>query len=128
MTNFAGLLAAAGAGYPEEHQGERIQPMEGVSLLPAFGGAALERSAPLCFEHHGNLALRDGRYKIVSTFRRNQPRKWELYDMVADRTELRDLAAEQPERLRAMVGAWQAWADRVGVRTWPFPNKRRGPR
>ena len=117
------FLAAAGAEYPRSYQGNAIQPMEGVSLLPAVRGKALERPAPLFFEHHGNLAMRDGRWKIVSAYRANRPRTWELYDMQADRTELNDLAGEQPERLKKMVAQWQAWADRVGVQAWPFENK-----
>jgi arylsulfatase len=119
------FMAVAGRKYPKEHAGEKIQPMEGVSLLSALAGKLITRTAPLCFEHHGNLAMRDGRWKIVSTFRRNQPTKWELYDMVADRTELIDLAGKEPQRLREMVGKWQVWADRVGVQPWPFKNKRR---
>ena len=40
--------------------------------------------------------------------------------MDADRTELHDLAATQPEKLKELVDKWQAWADRVGVQPWPF--------
>ena len=36
-------------------------------------------------------------------------------DMDADRTDLHDLAATQPEKLKELAGKWQAWADRVGV-------------
>ena len=97
--------------------------MEGVNLAPAFTGESIERPAALGFEHHGNLALRDGKWKIVSAYRRNQPTRWELYDMENDRTELNDLASSQPERLQEMVDKWQAWADRVGVQPWPFPRK-----
>jgi len=118
------LLAAAGAAYPDRSAGQAVQPMEGVSLLPAFAGEPLQREAPLCFEHHGNQGLRAGRWKIVSTYRKDRPRQWELYDMDADRTELHDLAAEQPERLSEMVGQWESWATRVGVQPWPFKNKR----
>jgi arylsulfatase len=114
------LLDAAGAAYPASYGGHPIQPMEGVSLLDAWAGSDLERPAPLAFEHHGNLALRDGRWKIVSQYRAKQPRTWELYDMERDRTEQTDLATQHPERLQAMVTAWQTWADRVGVREWPF--------
>lgn len=119
------FVEAAGAKYPEEVAGTSVQPMEGVSLIPALAGKLLERNAPLGFEHHGNLGLRDGRWKIVSAFRRDQPRKWELYDMVADRTELNDLSTTHPERLQELVRKWQSWADRVGVQPWPFKPKRR---
>ena len=119
------FVEAAGANYPEEHAGEQIQPMEGVSLLPVLKGAGIRRAEPLAFEHHGNQALRDGRWKIVSAYRANQERRWELYDMQADRTEQYDLAGKEPDRLRKMVAQWQAWADRVGVQDWPFKNKPR---
>ena len=118
------VLAAAGATYPAIYAYHDIRPLEGVDLMPAWLGGDIRRDAPLCFEHHGNLGLRDGRWKIVSTYRKNQPRRWELYDMIADRTELRDLAAEQPERLQRMVAQWQRWADRVGVQPWPFENRK----
>lgn len=68
--------------------------------------------------------MRHGRWKIVSACRANQPTKWELYDMEADRTELNDLAEKQPQKLREMVAQWQAWADRVGVQPWPIKRKK----
>ena len=117
------FVEAAGANYPTEFKGSKIQPMEGKSLFPTFAGQSIQRDEPLCFEHHGNLAMREGRWKIVSPYRANKPRKWELYDMEADRTELNDLAERHPEKLETLVAKWQAWADRVGVQPWPFKNK-----
>ncbi len=108
------------ASYPKKFKDENIQPLEGVSLVPAFLGRDLPRTAPLAWEHHGNSALRDGKWKIVTEYRDNQPTKWELYDMEADRTELHDLAATQPEKLKELADKWQAWADRVGVQSWPL--------
>ncbi len=108
------------ADYPKEFKAENIKPLEGVSLMPAFLGRDLQRTAPLAWEHHGNSALRDGKWKIVTEYRDNQPTKWELYDMDADRTELYDLAAAHPEKMKELVAEWQAWADRVGVQPWPL--------
>ncbi len=119
------FVEAAGAKYPQRVGEHQIHPMEGVSLFPTFTGKPLNRTHPIGFEHHGNLALRDGRWKIVSAYRRDQPTRWELFDMQEDRTELQDLAAKHPERLQKMIGQWQAWADRVGVQPWPFKNKPR---
>jgi hypothetical protein len=31
------------------------------------------------------MQTRDGRWKIVSAYRKDQPTKWELYDMEKDR-------------------------------------------
>ena len=116
------FVEVAGAAYPEKYDGHDIQPMEGTSLVPTLAGKAIPRKAPLGFEHHGNLGLRDGKWKIVSMYRRDQPRKWELYDMEADRTELNDLAQKMPGKLKSMVANWQSWADRIGVQPWPIPR------
>ena len=118
------ILAAAGAAYPKGDDGRRLHPPEGVDLLPALRGGGLTRAAPLCFEHHGNLGLRDGRWKLVSQHRNGLPITWELYDMEADRTEQQDLAAAQPERVLALARKWQRWADRVGVQPWPIKKRR----
>lgn len=40
--------------------------------------------------------------------------------MDADRTEMHNLAAEQPERVKAMAAAWDAWARRDKVVAWPY--------
>lgn len=91
--------------------------MEGVSLRPLFAGDKLKRPQPIFWEHEGNRAIRDGRWKLVA---KHRPRgvKWELYDMQADRTEMHDLAAEQPDVVKRLSAAWQAWAERVGVQPW----------
>jgi len=114
------LIKATGGAYPATHAGGAIQPMEGIDLNPLFSGEKVARRRPLGFEHHGNLALRDGRWKIVSQHRNNKPRRWHLFDMVADRTEQTDLARRHPERLKDLVARWQDWADRVGVQPWPI--------
>lgn len=119
------FIEAAKTEYPDKVADQNIQPMEGVSLVPTFSGGRIERSAPLGFEHHGNLALREGRWKIVSAYRKDTPTKWELYDMETDRTEQNDLASQNPDKLNELVGKWQAWADRVGVQPWPFEKKKR---
>lgn len=121
---MATFTEAAGVDYPDLVNGQAIQPMEGISWLPALAGGSLSREAPLCFEHHGNLALRDGRWKIVSARRRNGPSTWELYDMEHDRTELEDLSDKLPDKTQEMVAKWEAWADRVGVQPWPFQSRR----
>ncbi|MBM3737903.1 MAG: arylsulfatase [Acidobacteria bacterium] len=104
----------AGAQYPAARKGVPVQPMEGVSLRPAFTRKRLNRRQPLFWEHEGNRAIRDGKWKLVSRY----PGDWELYDMQADRTEMVNLAARQADRVRAMSGAWDQWAARVKVVPW----------
>jgi arylsulfatase len=95
-------------------------PPEGVSLRAAFNGKPLDRSAPIFFEHEGNRAVRDGKWKLVA----KNKKPWELYDTEADRTELNDLAGSQPERVRTMSSQYEAWAQRVGAK--PFPLQKKG--
>jgi arylsulfatase len=112
---MATCVDLSGAVYPREFGGQAIQPMEGVSLRPAFAGQPLDRSQPIFFEHEGNRAVRDGQWKLVA---KGPAGRWELYDMIADRTEIQDLSASQPERLGRMVRQWEEWAVRAQVVPW----------
>ena len=100
----------AGAKYPDEFDGQKILPREGRSLVPAFANQPIEREF-LAWEHEGNRAIREGKWKLVSIA--NAP--WELYGMDADRVELNNLANAQPERVNAMSAKWDAWAKRTNV-------------
>lgn len=93
-------------------------PLEGRSLLPVFRGEALQDRGMLFWEHEGNCAVRDGRWKLVSAF----PSTWELYDMDADRTELHNLVDREPEVVNRLAQAYQQWAKRVGAQPWPMPQ------
>ena len=114
---MATCVDLSGARYPGEHAGQHIQPMEGVSLAPAFAGRDLGRTAPLFWEHEGNRALRVGKWKLVA---KGAASRWELYDMDADRTELHDLSKSQPERAAEMAAQWEQIARRVKVIPWPW--------
>ncbi len=114
---MATAVDLAGAAYPAEFQGEKIYPMAGVSLVPAFAGQSLGRAEPIFFEHEGNRALRDGPWKLVA---KGPAGKWELYDMTADRTEMHDVAAQQPARVQRMVAQWETLARRFHAVPWPF--------
>jgi len=113
---MATCVDLAGATYPKQYNGQQIQPMEGVSLAPSFELKPLDRRKPLFWEHEGNRAIRIGDWKLVS----KHPGGWELYNIPADRTEMHDLAGEQPERVAGMSALWEEWATRVGVLPWPL--------
>ncbi len=115
---MATAVDLAGANYPREFGGEKIEPMQGVSLGPALAGKPLARTEPIFWEHEGNKAVRDGKWKLV--MRHRQP--WQLFDMEADRTEQHDLIAEQPELAARLEAAWNAWAQRAYVDDWPGPD------
>ena len=99
------------ADYPKTYKGNAILPMEGKSLRPLFRGDRLNRDAPLFFEHMGNRGIRQDRWKLVS----EKGSKWELYDMETDRTELKDLSVQFPERVQTMSAQYAAWTERCWV-------------
>jgi hypothetical protein len=109
---MATCLDVAGASYPRELGGQTIKPLEGCSLVPLFSALPhLPSPRLLYWEHEGNRAIRDGRWKLVA--KENRP--WELYDIDADRSELHDLASAEPERVKTMSANWDAWAARADV-------------
>jgi arylsulfatase len=111
---MATCLEAAGASYPGEYNGNPITPLEGKSLLPLFAGRAWDGHEALFWEHEGNRAVRQDEWKLVSDY----PGGWELFNLVEDRTEMVNLASQNPERVRSMGDLYQTWADRVGVIPW----------
>lgn len=112
---MATCLDVAGAAYPTQYGKNAIEPMEGTSLVPAFQGGEVKRGA-IFWEHEGNRAVREGRWKLVA--RHKGP--WELYDLEVDRSEMNDLATHDPERVARMVAMYDAWANRAGVEPWPL--------
>ncbi len=107
------LLEVAGTSYPAQVGDRKLPPLAGQSLRKALGG---EPASPrtLAWEHEGNRAIRIGDWKLVAEFRG----PWELYNLADDRSETENRAATEPERVKEMTAAWQAWADRVGVVPW----------
>jgi len=119
---MATCVDLAGAKYPTAFKGKPILPMEGRSLVPAFDNKPIERDE-ICWEHEGNAAIRIGDWKLVRYHTGglwHNIQTWELYNLKTDRTELHDLAAAQPERVKEMATKWQAWARRTQVE--PYPN------
>ncbi len=112
---MATCVDITGAKYPAEWIGKKILPMEGVSLrpllAPSAGNPASLSPRLLAWEHEGNRAIREGQWKLVSL----ATAPWELYDMEADRVEMNDLAASQPERVKDMSAKWEVWAKRTNV-------------
>jgi arylsulfatase A-like enzyme len=111
---MATCLDVAGATYPAEYAGEKITPAAGTSLVPVFDDKPLDREA-IYWEHEGNRAIRIGKWKLVA---KGPGAPWELYDISTDRTELNDLAAKHPERVKDMTARWDAWAKHSGVLPW----------
>jgi arylsulfatase len=55
--------------------------------------------------------VREGQWKLVAL----EGKPWRLFDLNADRTEQHDLAEAQPDRVKALASAWDAYAARANV-------------
>jgi arylsulfatase len=110
---------AGGASYPATFNGKAITPLEGKSLKPILEGKQRAGHGEIYWEHEGNRAVRQGKWKLVSRY----PGEWELYDLEADRTELTDLAGRQPAKATELATKWAAWSKKVGVEDWALVQR-----
>jgi arylsulfatase A len=84
----------------------RDRALDGANLLPLFAGQPLVRPHPLYWQYDFSigkpwtLALRDGPWKLLADATLTHV---ELYDLTADLGEKQNLAAQHPERVRAMT-------------------------
>ncbi len=104
------VLAAAGGPLPSD------RPIDGVDLLPFLDGSDL--AAPhdvLCWRSGSNRAVRQGRWKLIQL----GSNPVELYDLVADLSEERDLAAERPDVVEELERAYADWEAEMIPPAWP---------
>lgn len=113
------LLEVAGVPVPRMVNGVEQKPLEGLSLRYTFDDGTAPTRKPLqYYEMLGCRALwRDGWTAVAW----HEPGSdwdqdvWELYHTDEDFAQCRDLAAQHPERLRALIDDWwqQARAHQV---------------
>jgi arylsulfatase A-like enzyme len=102
------ILQVAGApGRPDSPEGRAIPTPPGKSLVSAFAHDGTLRHDDLWWAHEGNRAVRMGDWKLVAA--KNEP--WELYNLATDRTESRNLARENPTKVRELSERWQRHMD-----------------
>jgi arylsulfatase len=118
---MATCLDVAGIEYPKTYKGRELNRLEGKSLLPIFEGKKRRGHQALYWEHEGNRAVRQGKWKLVSAHKG----PWELYDLEADRTELNNLAEKHPQKVKQLKELYERWAKRSGVRPWPIKARKR---
>ncbi len=135
------LLELIGVERPTERNGVPLAPIDGASFAatlrdPDAPSAHLEQ----IYECNGHRGLyRDG-WELVTLHQPLTPftdQEWELYHLAEDPTELHDLAAAEPERVRELAAAWEegAWNDHIypldegtSIKYVQRPDRRRGLR
>jgi arylsulfatase len=106
------LLEIAGASYPKTHNGHELPALIGKSWLRVLAG---QEESPrteqdyLAWELFGNRAVVQGEWKIRWEYKPFGKGQWELFNLAADPAERKDLAAERPDKLQALVALWDSY-------------------
>jgi arylsulfatase len=120
------ILESAGIGAPDTLNGVAQKPIEGVSMVYTFNDAkAAERRKAQIFELVSNRGMYQNGWMASSiaylpwaaTRAGYDPNKakWELYNIDQDFSQANDVAAQNPDKLKAMVDLWWAEAARHDV-------------
>ena len=91
--------------------GENVLPTllgetNGSRAEPIFWGRPPDRKSFYGFEELPDLAVRDGRYKLLCDYDGGRP---ELYDLQTDPGEEHNLASERPDLVRSLTTAVTDW-------------------
>jgi arylsulfatase A-like enzyme len=106
------LLEVAGASYPKTHEGREVPPLIGKSWNRMLAGQAESPRTGedyLGWEIFGNRAVRQGDWKIRWEYKPLGKGAWELFNLAIDPAERKDLAAERPDKLNAMLVLWDSY-------------------
>jgi len=112
------ILELAGIPHPGEYQGRQVERMRGRSLQGVLTGSTNTVYGENDFvggEMLNGKWMRRGAFKAVSVAPPYGSGTWQLYNVVDDPGETRDLATEQPEMLNDLQAAWDRYAKDVGV-------------
>ena len=104
----------AGVTYPKKYNNIVPNSLPGKSLVPVLYGRQPEvkRDEPIFWERAGNRAVREGKWKLVSTY---PSYNWELYDLENDRGETRNVARQNHDVVSRLSVKYFEWAKRTGV-------------
>ena len=115
----ATILDVAGLEMPTTYRGVEQHPMDGVSMRYSFDDAAAPTAkARQYYAMLGTRGIWQDGWKAaavhapISGVGHFDEDAWQLYHVDEDRSESTDLAAEHPERLKALIDVWFAEADR----------------
>jgi arylsulfatase A-like enzyme len=106
------LLDVAGAAYPKTHQGRELPPLIGKSWMPLLAGQAESVRTDqdyLAWEVFGNRAVRQGEWKLRWQYKPYGKGDWELFNVAKDPAERKDLAAQNPDKVKALIAVWDGY-------------------
>jgi arylsulfatase len=117
------LLEVAGATYPTAGPAGPLPPLIGKSWVRYLAGAEESPRTEkdyLAWEVFGGRAVRQGDWKLLWQYKPFGKEEWELYNLALDPGEHHDLAAEQPDKVKALVALWDEY---VAANNVILPNR-----
>jgi arylsulfatase len=106
------LLDVAGVTYPKTYNNREVPPLIGKSWTRMLAGAADSPRTDqdyMAWEIFGNRALRQGDWKLRWQWRPWGKGDWELFNLAADPAERKDVAADNPEKAKALLARWDEY-------------------
>jgi arylsulfatase len=107
------VLECLGIEPPDTVKGHTQYPLEGISMRYTFDAANIPTAkSSQFFSMLGSRGIWHDGWKAVTThptisgWGHFAQDTWELYHADQDRSELHDLAADEPEKLAEMIGLW----------------------
>tara|TARA_R110000850_G_scaffold117831_10_gene234481 strand:+ start:4600 stop:6294 length:1695 start_codon:yes stop_codon:yes gene_type:complete len=112
------ILDVAGVRHDEQFNGGTVLAMQGQSVLDMFSGnaeAPYAEASQVGYELFGLKAYFNGDWKVLWMPKPMGKGDWELFNLKEDPAELNDLSAENPEKLKELVGQWKQYQEDNGV-------------
>ena len=86
-----------------------------TSLLDESKKAIYDDKEFIGGEMSGGKWMRQGDIKAVLVPEPYGTGNWQLFDVVKDPGEVKDLSRQMPDKLKALIAAWDQYAEDVGV-------------
>jgi arylsulfatase len=99
----------------DQNEDHSLLPLQGHSMLGALREGHSNEERLFGWELFGRKAVRYGRWKLVEQDPPYGAGTWQLYDLINDSTEKRDLANSNPEILAMMKDYWAAYERQNGL-------------
>lgn len=98
------ILQLLDIDYPDPNR-----PVDGISLHQVFAGKAIKRKKAIGFQHRtGARSWVSHQYKLIKP---SKDKSYELYDLLADKEEQNNVAADHPKVVAKMQKALEAWEE-----------------
>jgi arylsulfatase len=112
------ILELAGVNYPAKFRNRKVEPMRGRSMVGLLDGTKKAIYSATEFvggEMGGGKWMRQGDFKAVNIPAPYGTGDWQLFNVVEDPGEAKDLSKVMPDKLNTLEAAWDRYEKDVGV-------------